>query len=235
MKIAVCDDEVFFHHIVNEKICEYMKSNHLDAALSFFQSGKDFLESKEEFDIVFMDIELDKENGLNLLDIYRKNHRSINILLTSHKEELPNGYKIGVFRFLLKPICEEALGEALDSALLQINKTKRFIGKKGSEGKIIREDEIIYVEAGDKCTGIRTISDFYKSDFTITKMKEELCSRDFYMPHRSYIVNMNAINKIECGYIYLNNQEKIKVSRLKWKEFKNYFYEFIRKKALHGN
>ncbi|MCI8580446.1 MAG: LytTR family transcriptional regulator [Dorea sp.] len=100
---------------------------------------------------------------------------------------------------------------------------------------MIHEEEIIYVEAGDKYSGIRTSEGFYRVKYTITEMKQQLDPLDFYMPHRSYIVNMNYIDKIEEEKIYLINREKIKISRLKRKDFRTKFFDFIRRKSVYGN
>lgn len=234
MRIAICDDEPIFLQTAEEKVRACLKARGLDAVVCCFTSGEKFLRYEKEMDIVLMDIDLGNENGMNVIDRYRKNHRSINILLTSHSEEMANGYKFGVFRFLLKPISEQAFEEAFDAALQELRCSRRFLVRNENVEKLIWEDEILYIEAGDKCTGIRTEDGFYKSDFTITSIWEELNSEDFYMPHRSYIVNLNAVTSIQNGYIYLKNQEIVKVSRLKWNDFRKKYYDFVRKKALRG-
>ncbi len=234
MRIAICDDEPVFLQAAEEKVRACLKARGLESVVCCFSDGASFLSYEKELDIVFMDIDLGDENGMDLIARYRESHRSINILLTSHAEEMANGYKVGVFRFLLKPISDQAFEEAFDAALQELSRSRRFLVRNENAEKLIWEDEILYIEAGDKCTGIRTEDGFYKSDFTITSIWEELNSGDFYMPHRSYIVNLNAVSSIQNGYIYLNNQEIIKVSRLKWNDFRKKYYDFVRKKALHG-
>lgn len=235
MIIAVCEDEEIFLQIIRNKILDYARQKGIEAEIKLFFSGTAFAKSEEHFDIVFMDIELGNESGMDIINAYRKNHKSINIILTSHTEEIANGYKVRAFRFLSKPIQDQAFEEALDEAVLWLGKSRRYIGWCGGEEKVVREEEIIYVEAGDKCSGIRTSEGFYRIKYTITEMQQHLDPLDFYMPHRSYIVNMNYIDKIEDGNIYLTNQEKIKISRLKRKEFRAKFFDFIRRKSVYGN
>lgn len=55
-------------------------------------------------DIVFMDIELQNENGLEVIDKYRQKYDSLNIMVTSHPEYVTDGYKIKAFRYLCKPV-----------------------------------------------------------------------------------------------------------------------------------
>lgn len=235
MIIAVCEDEKIFLQIIRNKILDYVRQKDIDAEIKLFLSGAAFTKCEEHFDIVFMDIDLGKENGMDIISAYRKNHKSINIILTSHTEEIANGYKVRAFRFLSKPIQDQAFFEALDEAILLLGKSRRYIGWCDGEEKVIHEEEIIYVEAGDKYSGIRISEGFYRVKYTITEMKQQLDTLDFYMPHRSYIVNMNYIDKIEEEKIYLINREKIKISRLKKKDFRMKFFDFIRRKSVYGN
>ena len=104
MNIAVCEDEPVWRRIVSEKIQEYIGKTGMQAELRTFSSGRGFLCCGQDFDIVFMDIELGGENGMEVIDEYRQKSRSVNIFLTSHGEEMANGYKVKAFRFLLKPL-----------------------------------------------------------------------------------------------------------------------------------
>lgn len=233
MNIAVCDDEPVWRQIVSEKIREYAGKTGMQAELRTFSSGRELLSSGQEFDIVFMDIELDGENGMEVMDEYRAKSRSVNILFTSHGEEMANGYKVKAFRFLMKPLDDELLTEALGSALRELGSRRKLIGYRDGEQSVIYEDDIIYIEAGDKSSGIRTKDGFYRTRLMISEMMKKIDPQNFYMPHRSYIVNLNYIEKVDkCGII-LCNGEKIRVSRLRQKEFQERFYDHIRRGAAY--
>lgn len=90
MIIAVCEDEKIFLQIIRNKILDYARRKDIDAEIKLFLSGAAFTKCEEHFDIVFMDIDLGKENGMDIINAYRKNHKSINIILTSHTEEIAN-------------------------------------------------------------------------------------------------------------------------------------------------
>ena len=65
------------------------------------------LSAEESYDIVLLDIELKNENGLEIDSLLRKRSRAKIIFITSHIEEMPNGYKVMGFRFMTKPIKEK--------------------------------------------------------------------------------------------------------------------------------
>lgn len=127
MYIIICDDNKVECEILKSKVLQYFEKYNIKIKIDVFYSAKLILEQTEKIDIIFMDIEFEKENGLQMLNEYRKDHFSINILVTSHREQMPNGYRVKAFRFLCKPINDFSLKEALDSALLELNTKKKFI------------------------------------------------------------------------------------------------------------
>ena len=233
MNIAICEDNKLECDVLKNKIIQYFKDKDIELKIDVFDIATRILNQSVKYDIVFMDIEFKNENGLEVLDVYRKNHSSLNILVTSHKEYMPDGYRIKAFRYLCKPINDLKLTEALDSAIKELNDKKKFIVETKDGLKVISENEIIYIEAGDKYVGIRTSNDFFCFLGTISCIKEEINPLMFVMPHRTYIVNMNFIQRIDDRYVYLCNGELVKISKLRKKEFKEKFFSFIRGKAIN--
>ena len=72
LQIAICDDEKAILSLVEKKVKEVAKKYNKRIETRQFENGKEFLKSSQKYDIVFMDIELENENGLEVLDIYRK-------------------------------------------------------------------------------------------------------------------------------------------------------------------
>lgn len=224
--IAICDDDKFY----TDKVCDLIRREGLDCKTHTFSSGKEFLTSPSRYDILFMDIELPDANGIKLLQ--NNHYDSLVILMTSHDEEVLNGYYIRAFRFLLKPIQETLFHEALSSALDELRKTVSIevTGENNTIRKLPLKD-IVYAEAGDKKTGIRTFTSFYYANMPINQLYQNL-NPDFYFVHRSYIINMNYISQLDVKKRTAIMQEEslISVSRLKWKDFRETFYLFLKNK-----
>lgn len=229
IKIAICDDEKFYTDSISKLLSKKSSSFDIDV----FHSGNAFLQSKKIYDIIFMDIELPDVNGINLL---RKNHyNSIIIILTSHNEEILNGYYVNAFRFLIKPIDHYLFYEALSGAINELRKNicLECIDDNNIINKISIHD-IVYAEASGKKSGIRTLKNFYYTNIQIGNLYK-LLDDDFYFVHRSYIINMNYVSKIDVKKRNIQMQENsiIPVSRLKWKFFRESFYLFL-KKQMNG-
>ena len=178
-----------------------------------------------------MDIEFKDGNGLKTIIQNQQYRESIVIFLTSHDEEILNGYKAHAFRFLLKPIQYDDLTEALDSAFFY-HREKRIIILNNDKSEVcIKLNDIVYLESDNKVIGIRTIDDFIALRGTISSFVKQLNAANFYSPHRSYIVNMDYIKSFDKKYITMENNELILISRLKREEFISTFYAYIRSKA----
>lgn len=230
MRVAVCDDQPLICREVEQHLRDFEVHYHCNMEISVYQTGKALLSADILFHIIFLDIELDKENGIEVAEQYRKNNDSLIIFLTSHVEEMPNGYKVRAFRFLVKPINIKLFHEALNAAIDEINSERKLQVQSDEKTIIISTKNIIYVEAGDRCSCVRTEDGFYRNPMILSEMYDYLGGREFYMPHRSYIVNMDYIREIEKKQIVMRNGERIEISKLKWKQFNDYFHRYLRGK-----
>lgn len=231
IEIAICDDQIIHCRIAEKMILQYSKIRKAEFHITIFTSGKELLKSDISFDIVFLDIEMGSVNGMVIGKEYAKKHKTIIILLTSHDEEMQNGYKIKAFRFLVKPINVAEIFEALDSALEEFYSVQKIQVCNETGQLIINIHDVIYFEAGDRRVGVRTESGFYEVRDVLKNILEQLNPLEFYMPHRTYVVNMKFVSEVKEMYIILTTGEKIKISRLKRQDFKDKFFEYLHRKA----
>lgn len=91
-EIAICDDIPQICEEVYRLVAEQLGKREIDTRIHKFHSGQALLSSGIVFDILFLDIELEKENGLVVAKEYPHKKETRIIFLTSHAEEMPNGY-----------------------------------------------------------------------------------------------------------------------------------------------
>lgn len=227
-EIAICDDIALMCDTIKKKLTELLLSRDIDIRIHIFTSGKELIKSDIVFDILFMDIELEQENGLDVLKEYPNRKETRIIILTSHVEEMPNGYKVRAFRFLTKPIRQREFDEAVLEAVKDISSEKRFTASDEQGEYVIRSSEIVYAESMQRSTAVRTNNRFVRCGIPFEKMAEELNTLQFYRPHKSYIVNLDFIECFEKQEVVMKNAERIKISRLRLKHFREYFYQYVR-------
>jgi len=194
-------------------------------------------------DLIFLDINLYGRLSFEILDVI--NHIKLNpkvIFTTAYDDYMGRAFKYAAFDYLLKPINRQELQQTLqrffDSfdntdfnssyhKLLQTRKKLIFNTVEGFE--IVAPDEIVYLETvkGQSYTEIHLTDG---SQIIVTKNIGEIASSlpadDFFKLHRSYIINLNFVKKVNriLGRCYLQSQSQefvIPISREKAKLLKD--------------
>ena len=100
LKIAVCDDEPTFAAQISEKIKKYMP----ECTIQSFLSGEDLLLQEKAFDIYFLDIQMEKINGIEIAKKLRElDEESVNVYITGAKEYVFQAFDVAALHYLLKP------------------------------------------------------------------------------------------------------------------------------------
>lgn len=232
VRIAICDDQKELRVEVQQLLQEYMAEHQKSFELEMYETGKNLLMEEKPFDIILMDIELEYENGIDIIQNYPYKKISKVIFVTSHIEEMPKGYHVRAFRFLIKPVDKGVFYEALTEALKEIMEDGRLLVRDGEHEVMIRYSEICYIEAASRAVCVRTEDNTYIFGENIEKIRGLLTGPQFYQTHRSYIVNMDYIGEVHKTELVMRNGERVKISMLKTKEFKDKIYfTYIRRRT----
>ncbi|MCF6183208.1 MAG: LytTR family transcriptional regulator DNA-binding domain-containing protein [Bacteroidales bacterium] len=169
-------------------------------------------------DLIFLDINLEgDEDGIMLAQDINENYRIPFIFLTSNtdiqtinrvKRTKPKG-------FIVKPFSEKDFKPVIEIALFSSNNTKEKIATqpdsffvKTTNGLVkINTNEIFYIQADDNYSAIITSSKKHLVSLTLKKVDEKLSQSNFIRVHRSFIININFINKIKDGFVYIGKKE----------------------------
>lgn len=193
-------------------------------------------------DLIFLDIEMQDGNGFELIEHFNKPIFQV-IFTTGHNEYAIKAFKLSAVDYLLKPIDEIELTNA-------ISKAKRLVGDKTNNEKInlllqsldkkefskiaipsmdsfefIEKSEILYCEA-DSNYSIVHLQNGNKiiSTYTLKKMDELLSEEHFYRVHKSFILNVNFVDRIlkgNGGAVVMANKAEIPIARRKKDQFFN--------------
>lgn len=192
MNIAICDDDGVFRNTLDSHLKNYFNERSISLNFFHFSCGEELLESTILFDLVFLDVEMGKINGIDTgKELKRKNPHSIIFVITSHDGYLDDAFKIRAFRFLQKPLNVVRLYKALDDAAELINNDiiVFYDMKSGSDMRIYTND-IIFIEIEKRKLKIVTVNDVYYSNEKISVWKNRLNGISFVHPHSSYIANL---------------------------------------------
>lgn len=235
MRIAICDDEKFFRELLKRELDNYAKTYSLDFMYSEFSSGELLLLSNTDFDLIFMDYQMRKANGIDTVYKLRgRDDETTVIFISNYYDVVLDTFKVQTHRFLTKPIKIEKLHEALDSFIKKYNSEKYVLLYNENEDKVYRvaESTIIYAQADNIYTRISTTKDFYIFKGTLSKFEHSLKSNFFYRSHRSFLVNFNHINSYTHSEIRFENDEKAFLTKTKYSDFQKKYISFIKQKNI---
>lgn len=236
MRIAVCDDEEKFGLQAKQMIEKLTRS--LDIFVDMYDDGRKLLSAfeKKPYDLLFLDIEMPKMDGITLAKKLRKKSEDVPIVfLTGHVEYALEGYEVNALRYLTKPIKEEKLREVLRFVMDKSVSSKQILIKEDGDERFINVSDIIYFEAQNQYVMIYTVTGEFLVRHNIGDYEIELKNDGFYRVHRGYIVSLAKVKRLVKSDVILegiDGEVIVPVSRNNIKELKAALYAYVEKEAF---
>ncbi len=232
MKIAYCDDEKIQGEYIRTAIAQWDNPNQVPCELTIYGSAEEMLFENPDtfpFDIIILDIELDRMNGIELARIIRKVDKHVLIaFLSNSREYVFQGYEVQAVRYFVKPLSGEQLFPVLDMvSLTSVQKQYIIISSAGEKVKLDFND-IIYVEALGHYINICTEKINYEVKMNMNEIAEKLTGC-FISTHRSYLANLQHIERVMKTECCLKGGYTIPVSRSAYKQVNQEFINFYKR------
>ena len=176
-----------------------------------------FLESNP-VDLIFLDIQMPKMSGLDFLKI-TKNPPMV-ILTTAFPNFALEGFQLNVLDYLLKPITFDRFFMAVNKArdyqrFLQFSSASErekpavaedyFFIRCGNKYEKIFFDDVLYLESMQNYVNIFTIKGKYTTLINLKTLEQNFDNNSFVRVHKSYMVSIRKIDKIEGNEIYIQS------------------------------
>lgn len=218
-KVGICDDGKSTCAELEKKILRYAKAHNIKVDVQTWNSGEalcGFLAEKNELDLLFLDIELYEVSGIDVGHFIRENmeNYSMQIVYISGKTTYAQSlFKVQPMDFLVKPIGEEQIYEALEKALLIIDRSRaRFEYDLGKEHYFVPYREIKYLVSEKR--KIRLVLMQGEREFygKIADVMERMPT-EFIMIHKSYIINKNYVARYRNDLVELEDGTELPISK----------------------
>lgn len=230
MRVAICDDEKPMQAILENLLNEYSRMRNIDVFVDKFDNGRNLLKSinEREYEIVFMDYQMDDIDGMETSRLIRnKNNDSVIIFVSAYPEVAVDSYEVNTFRFIVKPINKEKLFKAIDDYLKSIDYDNLLILKTHDGTWKIKMSDIIYAEAKEKHTIIRTTQNTFEIHIHLKKIEEKLPIEKFCRCQRAYIAGFSHIENHSNTEIFFDNGERAQIGKVYAAKFKKSFQKYI--------
>ena len=233
IKLLIIDDEDFAREVIKE----YLEDISEIEIIGEFSDGFSGLKAINELnpDLVFLDVQMPKLSGFELLEVLEK--KPMIIFTTAYDQYAIKAFEMNAVDYLLKPFSKERF----DAAIQKVSEKKnlrnedslsklensidskkeilnRIVVKSRNEIEVLAVDQVDYIEAQDDYVMIYTGEKKYLKQKTMNFFEKHLDSKTFLRVHRSYIVRLDRIQKIEpyeksSSILVLKNGKKVPVSR----------------------
>ena len=200
-------------------------------------------------DVVFLDIEMPKMNGFDMLEQFEKLTFDV-VFCTAYDQFAIKAFRYSALNYLLKPVDPEDLKETIrrmeekrsspskeqiellfQTMQQSTRPTIQRIALTTGDGLIfVSTSDILYCEAESNYTAV-VLANGKKIlvSKVLKEIDEALAGPDFYRIHNSFLININHIKKYvrgDGGYVVMDNDVTVGISRSRRQEFMELFSKF---------
>ena len=210
MNCIIIDDNKMARTVLKHFVREIEFLNFVGECENVLQATT--LLSKEKVDLLLLDVEMPRISGIDFLKSLTDH--PLAILITANSNYAVEAFECNVVDFIVKPVKEERFlksifraKEIFDSNTKPLGHDKEyfFIREKGISTKLLIT-EILYIQAlGDYIT-IHTAHRKSTIHYTLSAIEKELPASKFLRVHRSYLISLDKVDKVEEGTAYINQQ-----------------------------
>ena len=225
MRIVICDDDTLIRKQMMDYLGLYFAKKKVHTVeTEAFPDAYALLKDKGSKDIVFLDMEMPGMNGIAAGRALKEMDRNVIIIVISgYSAYIEEAVRFQAFRFLHKPVDRQRLFRCLDEALEYFfSRSVKLVVSEESENHVLDSSEVIMVETKERKTVIHTAKKEYCSSRSLSYWMNRLPRDSFVLTHRSYLVNVNYVERFNRSTVYLSERKlQAYLTRRKIVAFKN--------------
>lgn len=208
--IAICDDNKLIQREVYELLNEYFKGKRIKIKIELFNDGDELLQSITDFNIIILDIKMNRVGGIEVKDkLFWDRNTSKIIFLTDYEEYMSDAFGKNVYGFVQKDNID-GIYKYLSIAITEFKSYE--IIKIGNDEITLKD--ITYIKADRMYVHVNltnSINKYFRLNLSV--LYERLDDTLFERTHRSYIVNLMHVKRCEKSQIILKNGKTLPLSK----------------------
>lgn len=242
MKVIIIDDENKARRLISTLLTENCSDITLQLEANDLETGVALIKEHQP-DIVFLDIEMPKHSGLQIVDFFEPHEMNFQIIfVTAYNDYAIQAFKLSAVDYILKPVDVLELKTAIEKAKKNIESKSinnrlddlKRVFQQLSLNKMVLEvpkgilfvshDDIILFEADGMYTKVYMKNN--ESQLICKPMKHFVDQLEdkpiFYKPHRSFLVNLKYIKELskkDGFHLIMENNKTIPIAKEKKDEF----------------
>lgn len=230
IKIAIVEDNQQNADILIDYLARYQMVSGYRFKLTHFSDGEEIVQiEKNYFDLILMDIEMERMNGIDAAKKVRLIDEDVIIMfITQAPQYAVQGFEVNALDYVLKPINYYAFTQRIARALERLSrrKQKTIVIESGSFVKNVLLSKIKYIEIMNHEARYYLMDQIITIRESLKTIEAKLQDHRFFKCNQSYIVNFDYIDAIEGSELKIG-EVRIPLSRSKKKLFLDRFNNYI--------
>lgn len=234
VKIAICDDE----KNIRTYLSALVRKQGIGCEITEYATAGDYLASGVEYDILFLDIELEcPEQNMDGMKMARQirsmedTKQPIIIFVTGYEKYVYDAFDVGAFQYLLKPVDEQKFADvfrrAAEQAATSAEQDKKVLMiQYGSTGKTIPLSDIYYMESQNHKIAVHMKDGVLEYYAKMSDLEEELQGQ-FCRVHKGYLINLCYVDEYNKTEVTLTNGDRLLISKYKYEDFVKAYLRFM--------
>ncbi len=229
IRIAIVEDNASDTEALKKLIARYFETRKKEYQIQEYNNAENFLDSKMNFDIMFLDIELSGMNGMNAAKRVRlTDSKSVIIFTTYMRQYAIKGYEVGALNYLLKPVHYSGFSLTMDKALpiVDVN-NESFLRVSSKDGiRQLNCRDILYIDIVKHDVVIHCTNENLFLYGILSEYEKKLSGFGFAKCSSNTLVNLRHVNKVVKDDVYIAD-DVLHISRRMKKSFLNQMTIFL--------
>lgn len=221
--VAICDDDPQLCRLISQYMQQFQQDTGESITCMVFYSAEELLASQiDHIDLFLLDIAMGGMTGITAARQLRsRGNHSLLVFITSMTQFALEGYEVHAFGFLRKPLAYAAFQQVMTDAMQVLHRTRGYQleVRCGATTQMLDTAEILYVESfGHNITLRQKHGQALQCSIPLSDLEAKL-GPGFFRCHKSYLVNLMQITRIETDSILLCDGTTLPVSKYRRKDF----------------
>lgn len=220
LQIGICDNQQQARLALQWTLERLLEQREISGEIYQFSSGEGLLgwmkKHPAELDLVFLDIEMSKINGMETARKLREADSGIQLVfVTGYADYVYDGYSVGALGYLLKPAKERQLDDILTRALSALDRggNEVYVCRNGDSFYRIPRIKILYFASSKRQIQCVTNECTYTFYGKLDEVEQELSGGGFVRIHQRYLVRAGAVEHMDSSEVTLRGDHRLPMSR----------------------
>ncbi len=231
MRIAIIEDNETEAKVLKEKSLRLLPESFGLTTIDLYSTASSFLNADLYYDLLLIDCLLPDLTGVELAKKIREtNTTTAFVFTTAYMDYAAEGYETNAMRYLLKPIEDNKLKEALlyfahsisESSIVELTGTTRY-------ATYVKTNDILYVEYVGRKIIVRLKEKSVESHKTMKEFENTLNPDFFYRTSQRFLVHFGHIIGKNNNVLIMENGEHVTISRRRLTPFNQAYIHFLKR------